>query len=35
MADTKLYELLGVSKNASDSEIRKVIAILFGRQYKQ
>ena len=24
MADTKLYELLGVSRNASDSEIRKV-----------
>lgn len=24
MGDTKLYDLLGVSKNASDSEIKKV-----------
>lgn len=29
MADTKLYDLLGVSKNAGDSEIKKVYALKF------
>ena len=33
MADTKLYELLGVSRNASDSEIRKVMYQLLNLCY--
>lgn len=29
MADNKLYEILGVSKNASDSDIKRVRRLLF------
>lgn len=28
MADNKLYEILGVNKNATDSEIKKVISLI-------
>lgn len=28
MADNKLYEILGVTKNATDSEIKKVNSVL-------
>lgn len=33
MSDTKLYDLLGVAKTASDGEIKKVSMLMTGFQF--